>query len=67
MIIIVPAPSTPLHLRVNVIPSDVSLLTGLDVLSEQSLDILIATNQINSETQIWTLPLRRTNGHLLLV
>jgi hypothetical protein len=66
MILFIPTPGTPLQLRVDVVVPGVPLLIGLDILSRHGLNVLIATDEITSATEGWSLPLNRQHGHLAL-
>jgi hypothetical protein len=51
---------------VDIVQADVLLLLGLDTMSINGLNVLIATEELFSAVHGWTMRLRRTQGHLLL-
>jgi hypothetical protein len=44
----------------------VPLLLGLDILTEHGLNVMLATDELQSATEGWTMPLHRQYGHIAL-
>jgi hypothetical protein len=62
----IPTPDAPMDVWVDIVQAEVPLLLGLDTMSRNGLNVLIATDELFSAIHGWTLPLRRAKGHLLL-
>jgi hypothetical protein len=62
----IPTPDATMDVWVDIVQAEVPLLLGLDAMSRNGLNVLIATDELFSAVHGWTLPLRRTQGHLFL-
>ncbi len=63
----IPTPNCSfLKIKVNVVPADVPLLLGLDVLDNEKLVANNVQNELQATHHDWSMPLIRKHGHLYL-